>query len=355
MQVDRLRRRIAGAIERVVAAAVVDRQRRRRGVGREIEHRAGVAVEAVDSVAGSRRGRGAVHRSDRVDVRHLRRDHVAVRTPGIIRLREVRHDGILPGVVGIDRIGRIRRAAIVRPLVAKPERMSDFVDVGLVGVAVDASLAVVGATVGGNPVGADVDGLAADYAATGPEAAGIGLHRTVVGERDVRRTGGLHEADVGDFGPRLHRGLRQELFGRIQPGDVVGDGTGSPVMGRGAIVLPKAVDEVIGKRRDRGDRLGGGDHQSNRAAAGICQRKSITVISRHRGKRKCGPSRADPFGRRRPTGVTGGRCAELPAKTAHWTHPIFRYWPRNPAHRAAPFERGMLALAFRLCDRIRMP
>ena len=34
MQVDGLRRRIAGAIERVVAAAVVDRQRRRRGCSR---------------------------------------------------------------------------------------------------------------------------------------------------------------------------------------------------------------------------------------------------------------------------------------------------------------------------------
>ena len=257
VQIDGLRRRIAGAIERVVAAAVVDRQRRRRGVVGEIEHRAGIAVEAVDGVAGSRRGRRAVHRNDGVDVRHLRRDHVAVRTPGIIRLREIRHDGILPGVVGIDRVGRIRRAAIVRPLVAEAERVSDLVDVGLVAVAVDAGLAVIRAAVGGDPVGADVDGLIGDRAAPGPGAAGVGLHRAVVGERDVRGAGGLHEGDVGDLGPRLHRRLREELLRRIQSGDVVTDGIGSPVMGGSAVVLPKAVDEIVGKRRDRRDRLGG--------------------------------------------------------------------------------------------------
>ena len=158
VQVDGLRRRIAGAIERVVAAAVIDRQRRRRAVVAEIEDRAGIAVEAVDGIAGSRRGRRAVDQIHGVDVRHLRRDHVTVRTPGVIVLREIRHDGILPGVVGIDRVGRIRRAAIVRPLVAEAERMPDFVDVGLVAVAVDAGLAVIRAAVIGDPVGADVDG-----------------------------------------------------------------------------------------------------------------------------------------------------------------------------------------------------
>ena len=36
--------------------------------------------------------------------------------------------------------------------------MPDFVDVGLVAVAVDSGLAVIGAAVIGDPVGADVDG-----------------------------------------------------------------------------------------------------------------------------------------------------------------------------------------------------
>src|SRR5438034_6206886 len=44
----------------------------------------------------------------------------------------------------------------------------------------------------------------------------------------------------------LFRSLR-----RIEPVDVVSDGVGSPVMGDGVVVLPKAVDEVIGKRGDR--------------------------------------------------------------------------------------------------------
>ena len=52
VQVDGLRRRIAGAIERIGAAAVIDRQRRRRSVVAEIEDRAGIAVEAIDGIAG---------------------------------------------------------------------------------------------------------------------------------------------------------------------------------------------------------------------------------------------------------------------------------------------------------------
>ena len=133
--------------------------------------------------------------------------------------------------------------------------MSDFVDVGLVGVAIDAGLAVIGAAVGGDPVGADVDGHRRDCARAVPAPARIGLHRAVMGERDVRGAGGLDEGDVGDLGPRLQRRQREELLRRIQPGDIVGDGVGSPVMGDGAVVLPEAVDEIVGKRGDRCDRL----------------------------------------------------------------------------------------------------
>ena len=59
VQVDGLRRRIAGAVERVVAAAVIDRQRRRRAVVAEIEYGARIAVKAIDGIACSRRGRRA--------------------------------------------------------------------------------------------------------------------------------------------------------------------------------------------------------------------------------------------------------------------------------------------------------
>ena len=69
---------IAGAIQRVVAAAVVDRQRGRLSIVAEIEDRSCGVVEAIDGVAGPGRG-GAINRLDRVDVRHLRRDDIAVR------------------------------------------------------------------------------------------------------------------------------------------------------------------------------------------------------------------------------------------------------------------------------------
>ena len=205
MQVDGLRRRIAGAIERVGAAAVVNRQRRRRGVTGEIEHRAGIAVEAINGVAGPRRRWCPVDRSHRVDVRHLRRDDIAVRTSGIVVLRKIRHDRILPGVVGIDRVGRIGRAAVIRPLVAETERMPDFMDIGLIAVAIDPGLAVIGAAVIRDPVGTDDDVGVGYRARAVPCRAGVGLHGTGVAERDVRRARRLDEVDVGDVVPGLHR------------------------------------------------------------------------------------------------------------------------------------------------------
>ena len=79
--------------------------------------------------------------------------------------------------------------------------------------------------------------------------------RAVVDEGDVRGTRGLDEVEVGDLVPGLQRRLRQELLGRVQPVDVVGDGVGGPMMGNRAVVLPEAVDQIVGELRDRGDRL----------------------------------------------------------------------------------------------------
>ena len=256
MQIDGLRRGVAGTIKRIVAAAVIDGQRRRPGIiVAEAEYRAGIAVEAVDGVSRPRRGRRAVHCSHRVDIRNLRRDDVAVGAPGIIRFREVRHDRILPGVVGEDRVGRIGRTAVVRPLMAEAERMPDLVHVGLVGIAVDAGLAVIGAAVGGNPVGADIDGRPGYCTVAIPRGTRSGLHRAVMGERDVRGAGGLDEGHIGDLGPRLQRRQRKELFRRIQPADIVGDGVGSPLMGQGIVVLPETVDQIVGERCDRRHRF----------------------------------------------------------------------------------------------------
>jgi len=42
------------------------------------------------------------------------------------------------------------------------ERVTDLVNVGLVAVAIDSRFAVIGATVIGDPVGADIDGCRAD-------------------------------------------------------------------------------------------------------------------------------------------------------------------------------------------------
>src|SRR5690348_14206880 len=116
-----------------------------------------------------------------MDVSHLRRDGVAVRTPGIIVFREIRHDRILPGVIGIDRITGIRRAAVVRPLMAETKRVADLMNVSLVAVAIDPGLAVIRAAVVGDPVGADIDGRGYHCArVTVPTGIGAGYHAAVV-------------------------------------------------------------------------------------------------------------------------------------------------------------------------------
>ena len=133
-----------------------------------------------------------------------------------------------------------------------------------------------------------------DRARAVPAAAGIGLHRAVVGERDVRGAGGLDEVDVGDLGPRLQRRQREELLRRIQPVDIVGDGVGSPVMGDGAVVLPEAVDEVVGKRRDRRDRLrsarnhrGHGIGRQRVRFAFIDEERVVRLLTRGIAARRC--------------------------------------------------------------------
>ncbi len=169
-------------------------------------------MEAIYGVSGPG-GSGTIDLIDRVDVGHLRGDHIAIRAARIVILGEIRHDGILPGVVGIGRVRRISRAAIVRALMAETERMADLVDVGLVAVAVYSGLAVVRAAVIGDPVGADVDGSRRHRARAVPAGIGKGSHRAAVIERDVRGTGSLNESNVGDLMPGLQRRLRQKLLG----------------------------------------------------------------------------------------------------------------------------------------------
>src|SRR5450631_3612549 len=153
MQIDGLSGRIPGTVQGIIAAAVVDRQRGRPTIRGKIKYRSRGVVEAIDGVAGPG-GRGTIDLIDRVDVGHLRRDHIAVRAARMVVLREIRHDGILPGVVGIGRVRRICRAAIVWTLMAETERVADLVNVGLVSVAIYSGLAVECAAVTGDPVGA---------------------------------------------------------------------------------------------------------------------------------------------------------------------------------------------------------
>ena len=245
MQVDDLCGRITRHIQRIGATTVVDRQRRRPRVGGEVVDRSGRIVETIDRIAGARR-RNAINGLSGIDVRHLRRDHIAIRTAVVILLGKIRHHRILPGIVGIGGVGGINGAAVVRALVAEAKRVAGLVDVGLVPVAVDSGLAIIGATVGGDPVGADVDGRGADYAGAAVTVGLVGGHRPVVGVGDIGRTGGLDEGKIGHLMPGVQRRLRQKPFGRRQRIDVVGDRGGAPMMGDGGVVLPEAVDEIIG-------------------------------------------------------------------------------------------------------------
>ena len=270
MKIDGLVVAVAGAIERIVAAAVIDRQRGRLGVGAEVEYRAAGIIEAVGRIAGACRRR-AVDLLRRIDIGQLRRDDVAIGAAVVIILPEIRHEGVLPGIVGVDRIVRIAGAAVVRALVAEAEGVTDFVEVGLVAVTVDAGLAVVCAAVLGDPVRADIDVRGRNDARAVVAVVLVGSHRAGIRERDVCRTAGLDEGQVGDFVPSIEGGLREEFLVRIQPVDVVGDGGDAPVMGDRACVLPIAGQQPIGQIRGRADRL----------SAGPCARRArgISVLN----------------------------------------------------------------------------
>src|SRR5262249_45833103 len=56
-EIDDLVLAVARAIERIVAAGIVDRQRRRRPIAGKVEDRAGSRIEAVGRIAATRRGR----------------------------------------------------------------------------------------------------------------------------------------------------------------------------------------------------------------------------------------------------------------------------------------------------------
>src|SRR5207237_851256 len=137
---------------------------------------------------------------------------------------EIRHDRILPGVIGIDRIRGVRRASVVGALMAQTERVTDLVNVGLVGVAIYSGLAVVCAAVVGDPIGADVDGCGNNGPGAGIAVGLKGSHGTVVIERDVRGTRSLNEIDVGYLVPCIQRRLGEELLRGRQAVDVVGYG-----------------------------------------------------------------------------------------------------------------------------------
>ena len=281
VQIDGLVVGVAGAIERIVAAAVVDRQRRRLGVGAEVEYRARGIIEAVGRIAGACRRR-AVDLLHRIDIGHLRRDDVAIGAAVVILLPDIRHDGVLPGIVGVDRVVRITGGAVIGALVAEAEGVTDFVDVGLVAVTVDAGLAVVCAAVLGDPVRADIDVRGIHDARAVVAVVLVGSHGAGIRERDVCRTAGLNEGQVGDFVPGIEGGLREEFLVRIQPVDVVGDGGGAPVMGDRAFVLPIAGQQPIGQLCGRADWLSGGSSTRRAPGIGVLNLRVQIIISRRR-------------------------------------------------------------------------
>ena len=104
-------------------------------------------------------------------------------------------------------------------------------------------------------------------------------------ERDVRRTGGLDERDVGDLMPGLQRRLRKKLLGGGQSADIVADGRCGPVVGNRAVELPKAVDQIVRKLRDGCDRLCGTADRCCRTRGGkTSQRKGIAFVAGSVGK-----------------------------------------------------------------------
>jgi hypothetical protein len=148
-QVDDLVLAVAGGIERVDAAGVIDGQRRRRGEARKVVDRARGRAEAVDRVAVARAG-GAVHLLHRHDVGHHRGHDEAVGGAAVIALRHVGHHRHLPGVVGVAVVDAVAGRAVVAAGMAEPDGVADLVDEGLQRVAVDRVAAAV-------PGGRDVD------------------------------------------------------------------------------------------------------------------------------------------------------------------------------------------------------
>ena len=54
----------------------------------------------------------------------------------IFHIVEVRHDRGGPGIIEVERVDLVGRAAVVIAAVAKAEGMTDFMDVGLIGMGV---------------------------------------------------------------------------------------------------------------------------------------------------------------------------------------------------------------------------
>ena len=137
------------------------------------------------------------------------------------------------------------------------ERVARLMNVGLIAVAIDSGLVVVGTAVGGDPVRADVDGRGTHYARA---AEVVGLerrHGAAVVISNIRRTRSLNEVEIGDFMPSFQRGLRKSYFRGRQSIDVVGDGGDGPMMANLTCVLPKSVQQVVGELRSSAHRLCG--------------------------------------------------------------------------------------------------
>ena len=138
---------------------------------------------------------------------------------GVFYRAKIAHDRGLGAVIEIDIAAAISGHAIIRPGMAKPQRMANFMQIGGIGIAVDCG------AICGQPTGAYIDRRLIDDASIGIRRIrpGKGAGKSII-KYDLRVGGcACRESDTQRGLPAFQRPLCQLLPGCCQPGDIIGD------------------------------------------------------------------------------------------------------------------------------------